>query len=164
MKLLIQKNFLYLNDLKLPCAIGKNGVSKNKIEGDGCTPFGEYKFKEIYYRADKLRGFNLINNLIAISPNDGWCDDPKSEFYNQFISFPFTQSAEKLYRDDDIYDIVCVIDYNINPTQPGKGSAIFLHVAHDDYRGTEGCIALSKNDLLEIVPQIKKDTIIDIKC
>ncbi len=163
MKLLIQKNFLYLNELRFPCAIGKNGITRNKKEGDGCTPSGEYKFKKIYYRADKLGSLNFLINSVKISPNDGWCDEPKSEFYNQFIQFPFSQSAEKLYRDDELYDIVCVIDYNINPIKPGKGSAIFLHVAKPDYIGTQGCVALSKNDLLKIAPQISKNTIIDIR-
>ena len=163
MKLLVQKNFLYINELKIPCAIGVNGITKNKIEGDGCTPYGSYKFREIYYRADKLGTLKFNNNAFEISPRDGWCDDPESQFYNQFVQFPFSQSAEKLYRGDDLYDIVCVIDYNINPTKPRKGSAIFLHVAHEDYRGTQGCIALNKKDLLQIAPQINMDTIIDIK-
>lgn len=162
MKLLIQKNFLYFNEFKFQCAIGKNGITENKREGDGCTPFGKYRFNEIYYRADKLDDLNFNHNFIKISPYDGWCDDPNSEFYNQFIKFPFQYRAEKLYRDDDIYDIICVIDYNMNPTELGKGSAIFLHVAHADYQGTQGCIALSKGDLLEILPQINKETIIDI--
>ena len=163
MKLIIQKNCLYFNGLKFPCAIGVNGVSKNKREGDGCTPYGVYKFNQIYYRADKLNADIFNENFIRISKSDGWCDDPKSDFYNQFIKFPFSGSAENLYRNDDIYDIVCVINYNMCPTIPGKGSAIFLHVAHDDYKGTQGCIALSKKDLLQILPMITKDIIIDIR-
>ena len=163
MKLLVQKNLLYVNEKSFTCAIGNNGITNKKKEGDGCTPCGKFKFKEIYYRADKLGALNFLNKSIKIQSDYGWCDDPESMFYNQFIKFPFTQSAEKLYRDDDLYDIICVIDYNLNPTLPGKGSAIFLHVAHTDYRGTQGCIAMSKNDLLEIAPRINKDTIIDIK-
>jgi len=163
MKLIIQKNSLYIDNVKYRCAIGTNGITKNKIEGDGCTPYGKYNFKDIYYRADKLGDLCFNNNSLKILPDDGWCDDPKSNFYNKFIKFPFSHSAEKLYRNDDIYDIVCVIDYNISPTVSGKGSAIFLHVAHTDYRGTQGCVALSKKDLLKIAPQITKDTIIDIK-
>ncbi len=163
MKLLIQKNFLYANEIKFPCAIGKNGITKNKTEGDGCTPFGCYKFNKIYYRADKLGDLKINLNAETISSNYGWCDDPNSKYYNKLIKFPFSQSAEELYRDDDLYDIVCVIDYNINPTQSGKGSAIFLHVAHEDYRGTEGCIALNKRHLLQIVSKITTKTIIDIR-
>ena len=163
MKFILQKNFLYFNNLKFPCAVGKNGITENKKEGDGCTPAGVYKFNEIYYRADKLESIIFNKNALKISKNDGWCDDPDSEFYNQFIKFPFAHSAEKLYREDDLYDIVCVINYNISPTEPGKGSAIFLHIAHADYRGTLGCIALSKEDLLKIVNQINSDTVIEIK-
>ena len=163
MKLIVQKNYLYINENKLPCAIGKNGVTKNKKEGDGCTPFGKYKFNEIYYRADKMGALDLNIESFPISSNDGWCDEPQSQFYNQLIKFPFSQSAEKLYRNDEIYDIVCIINYNTNPVKPGKGSAIFLHVAHEDYRGTQGCIALSKIDLLNVISQITKNTLIDIQ-
>ena len=163
MELLVQKNFLSYNGLKLPCAVGKNGITKNKVEGDGCTPFGKYKINEIYYRADRLGKLKFMINSHIISSDDGWCDDPESTYYNQKICFPFEQSAEKLYRQDNIYDIVCIINYNTKPVIAGNGSAIFLHVAHDDYRGTEGCVALKMNDLLNLIPKIDKDTLIDIR-
>ena len=89
MKLLVKKNFLYAENEYFKCAIGKNGLTKNKMEGDGCTPFGEFKFEKIYYRADKLGKIIFNNRSFEISKNDGWCDDPKNKFYNQFIKFPF---------------------------------------------------------------------------
>lgn len=163
MKLLVQKNSLYVNNDEFPCAVGKNGVTKNKVEGDGCTPCGKFKINEIYYRADKLKKLNFNTKVSRILENDGWCDDPSSKFYNKLIQFPFLHSAEKLHRDDDIYDVLCVIDYNIRPVKPGKGSAIFLHIAHDDLRSTEGCVALKKNDLLKLIPQITMNSEINIK-
>ena len=49
---------------------------------------------------------------IPINKNSGWCDDIRSTYYNKFIKFPFSYNAEFLYREDDIYNIICVINYN----------------------------------------------------
>ena len=94
----------------------------------------------------------------AIMSNSGWCDDPESKNYNQFVKLPIGESAEKLFRSDDLYDLIFVLDYNINPIVKNKGSAIFLHVAKNDFSGTEGCIALKKNDLIEIAEKIDDQT------
>ena len=94
----------------------------------------------------------------AITPNSGWCDDPESKNYNQFVKLPVGESAEKLFRSDDLYDLIFVLDYNINPIVKNKGSAIFLHIAKNDYSGTEGCIALKKNDLIGIAEKINNQT------
>ena len=93
----------------------------------------------------------------------GWCDDIKSDCYNQLIKFPFDYSCEKMWRNDDLYDIVIELDYNVNNPVKGKGSAIFLHIAKPDYSGTEGCIAINIDDMLEILPDLNTQTIIDIK-
>ena len=88
----------------------------------------------------------------------GWCDDPQSKQYNKLIKLPFNYSHEKLYKKENIYDIILVLNYNMNPTIKGKGSAIFIHVARKNYDKTEGCIALNKRDLLKILKQLKKNT------
>ena len=133
MRLIVENNILVYNDKRIPCAIGKNGVTNNKVEGDGCTPSGIYNFTKIYFRADKIKKISFQIESSVINPDDGWCDDTNSSYYNQFIKFPFNLSAEKLFRDDDLYDIVCVINYYTEPVQAGKGSAIFLHVANKDF-------------------------------
>ncbi len=92
----------------------------------------------------------------------GWCDDPISKDYNRLVKFPFKFSAEKLYRRDNIYDIILVLNYNLKPTIKNKGSAIFIHIAKRNYKFTRGCIAVSKKDLKKIVKQINKKTIIKI--
>jgi len=92
----------------------------------------------------------------------GWCDDPESKQYNKLIKFPFNFSAEKLYRTDNIYDIVLVLDFNSNPVRKNKGSAIFIHIAKKNYGSTEGCVAISKRDLKIIIKKINKKTIINI--
>ena len=155
-KVLKYKNFLY------KCAIGKNGITNSKIEGDKCTPSGIYSIEKIYYREDRLSMPKLDFQSIPINKNSGWCDDIRSTYYNKFIKFPFSYSAEFLYREDDIYNIICIISYNINPIIKNKGSAIFLHVANSNYSGTAGCLALKQDDLIELLQNIHLDTKINI--
>ena len=162
MKLVVKNGFLISQNHKFRCAIGYNGLSKNKTEGDGCTPIGIFKINKILYRPDKINNFKFNLRSEAIKINDGWCDDINSDLYNQKINFPFKQSAEYLHRDDDLYDIICVIDYNMNPIVKGKGSAIFLHVATENYSPTHGCIAIKKEELLKICIELKTSSTIMI--
>ena len=136
MDLLVKSNHLFVKDKKLRCAIGSNGLTHNKKEGDMSTPMGTFQFNKIFYRADRLGVINFTIDSSIIQKNDGWCDALKSKFYNQHIRFPFNDSAEHLFRDDHIYDIVCVLSYNTFPIIPGKGSAIFLHIAKPNFTGT----------------------------
>ena len=163
MKFIVKNNNLFTENESFKCAIGLGGLTDNKLEGDHCTPIGEFKFDKIYYRADKLGKMGFSISSIEISNNDGWCDDPNNKLYNQFVKFPFESSAEKLYRTDDLYDIICVINYNTDPIIPGKGSAIFLHVCKDDFTPTEGCIAVEKKVLIEISKQITAESSIIIE-
>ena len=128
-----------------------------------CTPVGTFKFNNIYYRKDKLGKIDFKIRSSIIQKNDGWCDDPESELYNTYIQFPFNKSAEHLYRNDRIYDIVCVINYNTTPVIPGEGSAIFLHIARPNFEGTEGCIAIEQEELLEIACNLTYDSEIVIE-
>ena len=157
-----------------PCAVGKNGFSGDKKEGDGCSPIGKFLLRECWYRADKIAQPITNLPLKIIAKNDGWCDDVSSPYYNRRVQLPYEFSHEKLWRDDDItnpqvgfvcnniYDIVIPIGYNDERVMAGKGSAIFLHIARKNYEGTKGCIALSKPDLLEILPNLSPQTYIEI--
>ncbi len=87
----------------------------------------------------------------------GWCDDPNSRFYNKIISFPFNFNAEKLYKKESIYDIILVLNFNMNPIRKNKGSAIFIHVAKKELTPTKGCVAIRKNDLKKILSKIDKN-------
>ena len=163
MNLLVQNNCLHSDLGQYSCAIGREGLTKNKIEGDLKTPVGEFRFKKIFYRADKLGEmvFNLPSQVIR--KNSGWCDDPGHKQYNQFIEFPFNSSAEKLYRDDNLYDLFFVINYNTDPIIPSKGSAIFLHICKPNFEGTEGCIAIEKKNIIELSKKIDLESRLIIK-
>ena len=163
MKLLVKNNQLFVKGEQLQCALGLNGLTSNKREGDLSTPIGTFHFDKIYYRGDRLGNMKFIIDSSIINKNDGWCDDQKSDLYNQYIQFPFKESAEHLYRDDHIYDIICVLNYNTSPVIPGRGSAIFLHVAKPDFLGTKGCIAIEKEALIEIATNLTADSTIVIK-
>ena len=163
MELLVKNNRLFVEGRQIQCAIGLNGLTNDKQEGDLSTPIGTFHFNKIYYRADKLGNKKFIINSSIINKNDGWCDDQKSDLYNQHIQFPFQGSAEHLYRDDHIYDIICVLNYNTSPVIPGRGSAIFLHIAKPGFLGTEGCVAIEKKPLIEIATNLTTDSTIVIE-
>ncbi len=162
MNVILKKKFIYFEDYKAKCAIGKRGISKKKVEGDKCTPKGRFKFRYIFYRKDRVKNIKSKLKLVPIKKNFGWCDDIKSKSYNKFVKFPFKFSAEKLYIKKNIYDIVVVIDHNQNPIKKGKGSAIFLHIARKNYTPTLGCIALSKGELKILISIINKNTFLKI--
>jgi L,D-peptidoglycan transpeptidase YkuD (ErfK/YbiS/YcfS/YnhG family) len=158
---LINKKLLF-NHYKIKCAVGKRGISKKEREGDNITPKGTFAFKSIFYRKDRVKKIKSSIKKTIIKKNMGWCDDPKSKWYNKQITFPFTKSAERLYLKSNIYDIIIVLDYNCKPIIKNKGSAIFIHLSKSDYKPTKGCIALSKKDMCTLLNSIDKNNKITI--
>ena len=154
--------FLKYKDLKFKCALGKAGIGKKKLEGDQITPKGTYKIVEIYCRKDRLKKISSKFKLIEIKKNMGWCDDPKSKKYNQLIKLPSKYSHENLYRENSIYDLILVLNYNMNPIIKNKGSAIFIHIANKKFKNTGGCIAIEKKNLVRLVKIINKKTLVII--
>jgi L,D-peptidoglycan transpeptidase YkuD (ErfK/YbiS/YcfS/YnhG family) len=153
---------LRFKNLRFRCALGKAGINKKKIEGDNITPKGIFKMLKIYYRPDKIKKIETLIKKIKIKKNMGWCDDPNSHLYNKQIKLPTKFGHEKLYRNDNLYDLIVVLNYNTNPIIKNKGSAIFLHIAKNSYKKTKGCIALKKEHLIKIISKIKKNTKIKI--
>ncbi|WP_085907728.1 L,D-transpeptidase family protein [Kiloniella majae] len=154
-----------------PCTIGKNGTvpAKEKIEGDGKTPIGSWDLTKILYRADRisLEQRKEIGKAIEIAPlcqRDGWCDEPEDPYYNQAVIVPYTSRYEVLWKEqENTYDLIGLLSHNSDPIIPGRGSAIFLHVAKPDLTPTEGCVALELNDLLELLSLIEEQTKITIQ-
>jgi len=162
MHIFIKKNNLFVDQYKIKCSIGKRGIKNKKKEGDKITPKGKFKIKIIFYRKDRIPNFNSKIPKMPINKNMGWCDDPKSKYYNKLIKFPFKYKAEKLYRTDNIYDIILVLNFNTNPIRRGKGSAIFIHIAKKNYSKTLGCVSVSKKNLKKIIKKIDKYTTVNI--
>ena len=148
--------------MKVKCAIGKKGIKSKKREGDLTTPKGTFKIKRIFFRKDRIKRLKSKIKLKQIRKDMGWCDDPKSQKYNKSVKFPFKYKSEKLFRSDNIYDIILVLDFNMSPTIKNKGSAIFIHVAKKKMTPTKGCLAIKKIDLLKLLKLIEKKTLVKI--
>jgi L,D-peptidoglycan transpeptidase YkuD (ErfK/YbiS/YcfS/YnhG family) len=148
-----QKGELHFQKKIYKCAIGRNGIKKKKLEGDGCTPEGTYSLGPLYYRSDRIKKLKTYFKSIPIEKDMFWSDNPQSDFYNKLIKFKDT-SYENLYKENNTYDIVIVINYNISPIIKGKGSAIFIHLAKKDFSPTSGCIALRKKCIFEILENL----------
>ena len=155
------KDTLICGDFQFKCSIGKNGLRKNKLEGDNCTPKGTFTLGPIYYRNDRVAKLSTRLRTIKIHKKMGWCDDPNNINYNKEIKLNKKTKAEKLYRKDKIYDIIIVINYNTRRIIKNKGSAIFIHVTNN-YKPTRGCITLSLSDLEILLKIIKRNSKIKI--
>ena len=163
MHILINKNYLTYNNYKVKCALGKRGIGNKRREGDFITPKGNFKIKYILYRKDRIKRIQSKIKKIIIKKNMGWCDDPLSKDYNKLIKIPSEYNYEKLYKKDNVYDIILVLNYNMNPVVKNKGSAIFIHVTKANYKKTEGCVAIKKVHLLKIIKELKNNTKIKIE-
>jgi L,D-peptidoglycan transpeptidase YkuD (ErfK/YbiS/YcfS/YnhG family) len=144
-------------------ACGSGGVRADKREGDHASPAGAFPLLRAFYRPDRLSAPPTGMPLAALKPSDGWVDAPGDPAYNTLATLPYPASAEVLWRDDGLYDLFVVIGYNTNPVMPGKGSAIFLHVARPDFSGTEGCIAVARDVLAPLLGLLGPGSTITIK-
>ena len=165
---------LHAGPLVLRCAIGAAGVRRDKREGDHATPAGSWRLLSGFYRPEKATPKPPRLPMRPLCKNLGWCDDPASPRYNQLIVRPFARSHEALWREDRLYDIVIVLDYNISPRRKQRGSAIFIHCARrksaardgfggDGFAPTEGCVALRYEDLRRLLPRLSSRTVLTIR-
>jgi L,D-peptidoglycan transpeptidase YkuD (ErfK/YbiS/YcfS/YnhG family) len=154
-----------LNEHKVRCALGKGGVrpASEKREGDGASPAGVWPIRYVFYRPDRMDAPQTALKTVALTPEDGWCDDPASPDYNRHVKLPFAASHEKLWREDHVYDLIMVLGHNDDPPVPGLGSAIFAHLAREDYSGTEGCVALAMADMLTFLRETGPGDALEIR-
>jgi L,D-peptidoglycan transpeptidase YkuD (ErfK/YbiS/YcfS/YnhG family) len=136
------------------CSLGRAGAvpREAKREGDGATPAARLPLRRVLFRADRISRPLAAVPVEPLSPHDGWCDDPADPAYNRPVRLPFPARHEALWREDPLYDLIGVLGWNDHPPVPGRGSAIFLHVARPDLAPTEGCVALPLPDLRAILP------------
>jgi L,D-peptidoglycan transpeptidase YkuD (ErfK/YbiS/YcfS/YnhG family) len=152
MDLLVDRSgFAAWSAWRMRCALGRGGISTQKREGDGATPVGTFAMRQLLYRPDRGPLPHTALPAKPIAPNDGWCDSPGDRAYNRPVHLPYPASAEHLWREDHLYDLIVVLGYNDDPVVPGQGSAIFLHLAMPNFAPTEGCVALSRDDLLTVL-------------
>ncbi|MDB2700757.1 L,D-transpeptidase family protein [Alphaproteobacteria bacterium] len=170
----LNKNyFLKFGNKAFQCQIGSGGLkySARKVEGDKTTPIGKWYLESIYYRSErvlrpKFKRKNILK-INRITKNCGWCDDINSLYYNKYININNFQSLkinyERLWREDNAYDIIIVISHNTKPTIRNKGSAVFIHCSFRDIRPTAGCIALKKRDLIYLLKNLRDNVCVEIK-
>ena len=151
-------------DFACQCALGVGGVigADLKREGDGASPIGIWQTRRLFYRPDRTAPPETRLPMVPLRAHDGWCDAPDDPLYNRPVCLPYPASAEKLWRADHVYNLIVELGYNDDPVVPGKGSAIFLHLAREAYQPTEGCIALAETDLRTVLRFLTPDSRIEI--
>ena len=157
--------WLKVGEARVRCALGPAGVvpAVDKREGDGASPAGVWPIRRVLYRPDRGRAPATALPVAAIAPDDGWCDAPDDPAYNRPVKLPYPASAERMWRDDHLYDLVVVLGHNDDPPKPGLGSAIFLHLAKPDYAPTHGCMAVARADLEALLRDAKPGDAVEIK-
>jgi len=155
--------FRYGNE-HVRCALGKGGVIEagSKREGDGASPIGAWRLRRVLWRADRGAIPETALPVAPIARDDGWCDAPNDPAYNKIVKHPYPASAERLWREDHVYDIVVILGYNDQPAIPGAGSAIFWHLAQPDWRATEGCIAITEADMRAALKSVRASDALEI--
>jgi L,D-peptidoglycan transpeptidase YkuD (ErfK/YbiS/YcfS/YnhG family) len=144
-------------------SVGKGGVTVHKKEGDGATPVGKFGLPFGMYRPDRVKAPTTALPLKALREGHAWVDDPKDARYNRLVELPYPAHVEKLWRSDEIYDVLVVVDYNMNPTAPGAGSAIFLHIARPGFTPTVGCVAVERAALLHLLEKLGPQSTLTIR-
>ena len=154
---------LHAGQTVIACAIGAAGISNRKREGDQASPAGYFRLIEGFFKPSVGRRPRTSLPFSPVNRTLGWCDDPNSGNYNKLVHLPSAARHENLWREDGLYDLVIVLDYNILPRRKGAGSAIFLHCARPGFAPTEGCIALRREDLRKLLPRLARDAVLIVK-
>lgn len=155
-----QRGILQFGPFRMPCALGRSGVRTLKREGDGATPRGRFPLRRVLYRGRRRPRTAL--HLRAIHSADGWCDSASDRNYNRPVRLPYRARAERLWRADELYDVLVVLGYNDVPRIRNRGSAIFLHIARPGFLPTEGCVAMREADLLRLIAAVPRKCVIVI--
>jgi L,D-peptidoglycan transpeptidase YkuD (ErfK/YbiS/YcfS/YnhG family) len=142
----------------IPVALGRGGIRANKREGDGGTPKGTFRPRQLWWRADRHPRPATFLPVRAIGPDDAWCEDPADRHYNQPVRLKSKQGGDRLKRDDHLYDFIVEIDHNTRPRIAGRGSAIFLHLARPNFSPTSGCVSMTKGAMLRLLKRLGPET------
>ena len=151
-----------MGPLSVRCALGRGGLTHSKREGDGATPVGRWPVLVVLYRPDRVRGLysgGALAGAMRLHADDGWCDAAGDRNYNRPVRHPYPASAEAMWREDHLYDVVVVLGHNQRPRMQGGGSAIFLHLARETDDGglapTAGCVSLKRRDLAVVLGMLR---------
>jgi L,D-peptidoglycan transpeptidase YkuD (ErfK/YbiS/YcfS/YnhG family) len=158
-----RRGWLTAGGQSIPVALGRGGIKANKREGDGGTPKGTFRPRQLWWRADRHPRPRTWLPIRAIGPEDAWCEDPTSRHYNQPVQLDRTRGGDRLKRDDHLYDFIVEIDHNRSPRIAGRGSAVFLHLARENFAPTAGCVSMTKSAMLRLLQRLGPQTKIVIE-
>ena len=153
-----RRGWLTAGGQAIPVALGRGGIRANKREGDGGTPRGTFRPRQVWWRADRHPRPRTFLPVRAITPEDAWCEDPQSRHYNQPVRRNRDQGGDRLTREDHLYDFIVEIDHNISPRIAGRGSAVFLHLARENFSPTAGCVSMTKSAMLRLLQRLGPQT------
>src|SRR4030081_2223482 len=153
-----RRGWLTADGQAIPVALGRGGIRANKREGDGGTPKGTFRPRQLLGRADRPPRPCTSLPIRAIRPQDAWCEDPASRHYNQPVLLERESGGDRLARDDHLYDFIVEIDHNSSPRFAGRGSAVFLHLARDNLAPTAGCVSMTKSAMLRLLRRLGPET------
>jgi L,D-peptidoglycan transpeptidase YkuD (ErfK/YbiS/YcfS/YnhG family) len=156
------RGWLTADGQTIPVALGRGGITANKREGDGGTPKGAFRPRQVWWRADRHPRPATFLPVRAIGDADAWCEDPSDRHYNQHVELAAKQSGDRLRRDDHLYDFIVEIDHNTHPRIAGRGSAVFLHLARENFSPTAGCVSMTKGAMLRLLKRLGPETRIEI--
>jgi len=149
-----RRGWLTAGSLTIPVALGRGGIRANKREGDGGTPRGQFRPRQLWWRGDRHVRPQTHLPVRAIAADDAWCEDSTDRHYNRPIRRGPGQGGDKLTRADHLYDFIVEIDHNTRPRIPGRGSAVFLHLARHNFGPTAGCIAMTRAAMLRLLSRL----------
>src|ERR1700726_4825303 len=153
-----RRGWLTAGGRTIPVGLGRGGIKANKREGDGGTPKGTFRPRQLWWRADRHPRPRTFLPVRAIGPEDAWCEDPTSRHYNQPTQLDRDRGGDRLKRDDHLYDFIVEIDHNTQPRIKGRGSAVFLHLARENFAATAGCVSMTKPAMLRLLRRLSPDT------
>jgi L,D-peptidoglycan transpeptidase YkuD (ErfK/YbiS/YcfS/YnhG family) len=153
-----RKGWLMAAGQSIPVALGRGGILANKREGDGGTPKGTFRPRQLWWRADRHTRPRTHLPVRIISAEDAWCEDPADRHYNRPIRMARDQAGDRLKRADHLYDFIVEIDHNTRPRVAGRGSAVFLHLARDNFGPTAGCVAMTKGAMRHLLRRLGRNT------
>ncbi len=153
---------LFAGGLCIPCALGPAGIVRRKREGDGATPAGRFRLLWAFYRPDRQRRAAGGAPMRALRRDAGWCEDARSPNYNRPVRLPFALACDSMWRDDNLYDLAFVLDYNFSQRRKGAGSAIFFHIARPGLTPTAGCVAIRAADMRRLAPLLSPNAMMII--
>jgi L,D-peptidoglycan transpeptidase YkuD (ErfK/YbiS/YcfS/YnhG family) len=153
-----RRGWLVAGGQTVPVALGRGGIKPNKREGDGATPKGTFRPRQLWWRDDRHPRPRTLLPVRAIRPDDAWCEDPSSRHYNQPVRLDPGRDGDRLTRNDALYDFIIEIDHNTSPRIAGRGSAVFLHLARENFAPTAGCVSMTKSAMLRLLARLGPET------